>query len=428
MLKKLALTFLTFLFVFAPVFAVENEVKLSEELSPPEADQLVAETTNYQLSKTPVNVFVRENCSHCADEEEFLAQLQETRNDFTVFYHDIGEEIHYQHFDELTSLEKIPKATPVTLVGNTIIQGFGSAKSTGVRIQEILNASAEKETLNFEEFIASGGSGNIETVEGGVCEDTGEVCEVPQSSYLVDVPFFGVVDVAKYSLPMMAVVLGFIDGFNPCAMWVLVTFLIVLLQIGDRRKMFQIAGIFIFAEAVMYYLILNVWFTAWDFVGLDRFVTPLIGFIAVGGGVFFLYEGITSDGTCKVTNPQQRAKIHFKIKNLVAQPMTWITILSILALAFSVNVIEFACSIGIPQAFTKILDLNLLSTFKEQMLILIYTFFYMVDDLIVFWIALAGIEKLGITHKYSKYSNLIGGVLMLLLGGLLIFAPEFLKF
>jgi cytochrome c biogenesis protein CcdA/glutaredoxin len=426
MLKKLALTFLTFLFTFAPVFGVETEVKLSEEANYQSA---YAEASADKLQKTPVNVFVREGCSHCQDEEEFLTQLQETRNDFTVFYHDIGEEVHYQHFDALTTLEKIPKSTPVTLVGNTIIQGFGSADSTGVRIQELLDVSAGKDTLSFEEFIVAGGSGGqVEIIEGGVCEETDEFCEVPESRYLVDVPFFGVVDVMKYSLPTMAVILGFIDGFNPCAMWVLVTFLIVLLQIGDRRKMFQIAGIFIFAEAVMYFLILNVWFTAWDFVGLDRFVTPLVGFIAVGGGVFFLYEGITSDGTCKVTNPQQRAKIHFKIKNLVAQPMTWITILSILALAFSVNVIEFACSIGIPQAFTKILDLNLLSTFKEQMLILIYTFFYMVDDLIVFWIALAGIEKLGITHKYSKYSNLIGGVFMLLLGGLLIFAPELLRF
>ena len=423
MLKRIALTFFTFIFAFAPVFAVGNDSGISVK------ENYELTSTNYELSKTPVNVFVREKCAHCQDEEEFLDELQKERNDFEVFYHDIGEAVHYVHFDELTSLEKIPKATPITLVGNMIIQGFGSANSTGVRIREILDISQGKATLNFAEFIAAGGSGgNVETVTDGTCEDSEEVCAIPESRYLVDIPFFGAVDVAQYSLPMMAVVLGFIDGFNPCAMWVLVTFLIVLLQIGDRRKMFQIASLFILAEAVMYFLILNVWFTAWDFVGLDGFVTPLVGLIAVGGGVFFLYEGLTSDGTCKVTNPEQRAKIHSKIKDLVARPMTWVTILSILALAFSVNVIEFACSIGIPQAFTKILDMNLLSTFREQVLILIYTLFYMVDDVIVFGIALAGVEKLGVTHKYSKYSNLIGGVLMLLLGALLIFAPEVLRF
>lgn len=382
----------------------------------------------FVFAQTPINVFVRENCVHCEDEEIFLDEIATMRNDFEVFYHDIGEIDHRAHFEELTALENIPKVTPITLIGNTIIQGFGSAESTGVRIIEILDASSGKETLDFPEFIAAGGTGKVETVEGGVCEDSEEICELPTDKLLVDIPFIGVVDVAKYSLPTIAVVLGFVDGFNPCAMWVLVTFLIVLLQIGDRRKMFQIAGLFIVAEAIMYYLILNVWFTTWDFVGFDRYVTPIVGIIAIGGAIFFLYEGIFTDGTCKVTNLGQRAKIHSKIKNLVAEPLTWITAGGVLLLAFSVNIIEFACSIGIPQAFTKILQINPLSFLGEQMLMLAYTLFYMIDDVIVFAIALTGVEKLGITHKYSRISNVVGGILMLILGGLLLFAPELLKF
>jgi cytochrome c biogenesis protein CcdA len=450
MLKNFLLTLSTFLLTLTPVFAVGDAISGADETPRPDVHRDTPLIPSYVPTsegfaegaiegddlldanidiKTPVNVFVRDDCVHCQNEEAFLAELQNERQDFEVFYHDIADEMHYSHFDQLTTLEGITKSTPITLLGNTLIQGFGSADSTGVRIRELLDASAGKATLDFPAYIAAGGSGGaVETVEGGVCEEDDEECVAPESRYLVDIPFFGVVDVAKYSLPTMSIILGFIDGFNPCAMWVLVTFLIVLLQIGDKRKMFQIAGLFIFAEAVMYYLILNVWFTAWDFVGLDKFVTPIVGLIAVGGGVFFLYEGITSDGTCKVTNPEQRAKIHGRIKDLAAKPMTWGVVLAILALAFSVNVIEFACSIGIPQAFTKILDINMLSALKEQMLIGIYIAFYMVDDLIVFGIALAGIEKLGITHKYSKYSNLIGGVLMLLLGGLLMFAPELLKF
>ncbi|MFH0833813.1 MAG: glutaredoxin [Patescibacteria group bacterium] len=380
------------------------------------------------VEKTPVNVFVRENCSHCEAEEKFFTELTKTRDDFAVSYHDIGDATHREHFGQLTTLENIPKVTPITLVGNTIVQGFGSADSTGARIIEILDASKGKQTLDFEQFIAAGGSGKVETVEGGTCDDTGEVCEVPTEKLIVDVPFVGAVDVTKYSLPTLSVILGFVDGFNPCAMWVLVTFLIVLLQLGDRRKMFQVAGLFILAEAIMYYLILNVWFKTWDFVGFDKYVTPIVGIVSIGGAIFFLYEGIFTDGTCQVTNLEQRAKIHSKIKNLVMQPLTWITAVGVLLLAFSVNIIEFACSIGIPQAFTKIIQINNLSFLKEQGLMAIYIFFYMIDDLIVFAIALAGIDKLGVTHKYSRISNIIGGILMLILGGLLIFAPNFLKF
>ncbi len=436
MLKKFTLSLLLLFLALQPIL-VNAEVEMIsgvgvadiKEVAEIEEVNLELRTESQELRRTPVSVFVREGCSHCRDEEEFLTDLLEIRDDFTIFYHDIGETAHYQYFETLTSLEKIPRATPITLVGNTIIQGFGSAQSTGIRIIELLDISQGKRTLDLSEFIAVGGSrGKIETEITGACEKDVEICETPEIRHLVDIPFIGAIDIAKYSLPTISIILGFIDGFNPCAMWVLVTFLIVLLQIGDRKRMFQIAILFILAEAVMYFLILNVWFTAWDFVGMDKFVTPIVGLIAIGGGVFFLYEGATSDGTCKITNPEQRAKIHFRVKELAAKPLTWITAAGVLALAFSVNIIEFACSIGIPQAFTKILEINLLSTFAEQMLILLYTLFYMVDDFIVFGIALAGIEKLGITHKYSKYSNLIGGVLMLILGGLLVFAPELLKF
>ena len=92
------------------------------------------------------------------------------------------------------------------------------------------------------------------------------------------------------------------------------------------------------------------------------------------------------------------------------------------------NIIEFACSIGIPQAFTKILNMNYLTGIEHQIYLWIYTLFYMIDDFIIFGIALYSIEKIGITHKYSRYCNLIGGIAMLILGYLLIFNPTALLF
>jgi cytochrome c biogenesis protein CcdA len=274
--------------------------------------------------------------------------------------------------------------------------------------------------------LEAGASGSVVTVDGGTCDEEG--CIVEEQPFMVNVPFYGPIDAKKFSLPVMSLVLGFIDGFNPCAMWVLVTFLIVLIQIGDRKKMWQIAGLFILAEAIMYYLILNVWFTAWDFIGLDRIVTPIIGLLAIGGGIFFLYEYWTSDGTCKVTNPEQRKKIHGKIKDIAEKPMTLAVAAGVIVLALSVNIIEFACSIGIPQAFTKIIEINNLSFLQTQGLMFLYIIMYMVDDLIVFGLALWGAQHLAMTSKYARWCNLIGGLLMVVLGLLLIFAPDVLRF
>ena len=131
---------------------------------------------------------------------------------------------------------------------------------------------------------------------------------------------------------------------------------------------------------------------------------------------------------CKVTNLNQRQKTKQRIENLAANPFTLFTFLAILGIAFSVNIIEFACSIGIPQAFTKILELNQLSLLQTASFIFVYIVFYMIDDFIVFGIALYGLDKLSFATKYSKLSNLLGGAVMILLGLLMIFKPDILMF
>ena len=213
-------------------------------------------------------------------------------------------------------------------------------------------------------------------------------------------------------------------------MWVLVTFLIILMQMGSKRQMWIVVGSFLAAEAIMYYLILNVWLQVWDFIGMDRIITPLVGIVSVVGGLFFLYEWYKSLGTemaCRVVDMEDRSRIVRKIRQLATSKFTLLTLFGIVVLAFSVNIIEFACSIGYPQAFTKIIQVNNLGFWHTQYLMAIYIFFYMVDDLIVFGLALWGFDKIHMTEAFSRWSALLGGLLMLFLGYMLIAHPEILR-
>ncbi|OGI14528.1 MAG: hypothetical protein A2878_02195 [Candidatus Moranbacteria bacterium RIFCSPHIGHO2_01_FULL_54_31] len=376
-----------------------------------------------------VEVFERQDCAHCQAEMEYLRELERQRSDMEVSLIDINTEEGKARFDQFTVSQKLSKATPITVIGATVLQGFDSEKTTGKRIEALIDEHQGQPRIGVGGLLA-GQASAIEQTRGAICDSTTGICTMPAPEpLLVTIPFTDtVIDAAEYSLPVLSGILGLIDGFNPCAMWVLVTFLIVLVQMGSRRRMWTVAGIFILAETLMYYLILNVWFTTWDFVGLDRIVTPIVGALAVGGGIFFLYEWYTSDGTCQVVDLEGRAKISSRIKKLASEPFTWVTAFGVIALAFSVNVIEFACSIGIPQAFTKIIEINNLSFWQTQGYMADYIFFYMIDDFLVFGLALWGFDKLHLTQAYSKWSNLIGGLLMLLLGYLLIFYPEALRF
>ncbi|HAU39552.1 MAG: glutaredoxin [Candidatus Peregrinibacteria bacterium GW2011_GWF2_43_17] len=350
------------------------------------------------------SVFTRETCGHCQDLEEFLeTDFKEAVTNITPKYYDLDDSANYDLFKEFCNNNGLTRSTPTILIGNQIIQGFGGADSTGQQLIDL--ALTMTDNSFFEDY------------------NTQEVSS--SSEMIIEAPFIGEIDLTEYSLPILSVILGFVDGFNPCAMWVLIMFLTILLQAGNRKKMFQMAGIFIIAETLMYYLILNVWYKTWDFVQLDNVVTPIIGAVSVGAGIYFIYEFFTNkDGECKITSYEQKQKISTKIKNLVTLPLTIGVFFGTLALAFSVNIIEFACSIGIPQAFTKVLDLNNLGFVLRQIYIMTYTLFYMMDDFLVFGIALFSFQFLGLTTKYTRYCLIIGGTIMLVLGYFFIFAPE----
>ena len=378
-----------------------------------------------------IDVLERDVCGHCQAEREFLLRFQKSHPEADIRFHDVYETEGAELLGKVSERTGLPRATPTTIIGGRfVLQGFESPDTTGKILDSIFSrAKREEISGSLSDTLANGGA--LERTDTGapICNAETGICTNPKNPLsAIKVPFTGkTLDVSGYSLPLLASVLGFIDGFNPCAMWVLVTFLLVLIQTGSRARMWSIAGLFIVAETVMYYMILNVWFTTFNFVGLDRIVTPIVGLVSIGGGIFFLYEWRKNDGTCQIVDAKGRSKISGQIKKLASEPLTWISAIGVIMLAFSVNVIEFACSIGIPQAFTKILEINHLGFLGTQTLMAIYIFFYMIDDFLVFGLALWGFEKLHLTATYSRWANLIGGILMLLLGSMLIFAPGVLQ-
>ena len=103
-------------------------------------------------------------------------------------------------------------------------------------------------------------------------------------------------------------------------------------------------------------------------------------------------------------------------------------IIGIITLAISVNIVELLCSAGLPLVFSELLAINNITGLKAVLYDLIYIFFFMLDDFIIFIIAIKTMDVVGISTKYNKYSHLIGGIIMLLLGLLLIFKPGWLMF
>ncbi len=386
----------------------------------------------YANTKPEIIVFVREGCGNCAKEEKFLTSNKFVKDNYKVKLLNINKAVNKSEWKTIVDKYGLSKVTPITLIGGEVLVGFDK----NITKQKILSIDNTSSVYDMDFYLQNNNS-VAEISDDFTCSvDSASTCSLSQSETLQDksimiLPFFGEINIKETSLITISSVLGFIDGFNPCAMWVLLTFLIILSQIGDKKKMIYLVGLFIFAEAVMYFFILNVWYQTWDFIALDNLVTPAVGVLALGSGVYFLYKWYKSNGqlTCDVTSLEHQQKTTQKIKDVVSKPITIITTLAVLALAFSVNIIEFACSVGIAQSFTKILELNDLSFIGRQFYIFIYTLFYMADDFLIFALAIFGFGKFHtVGTKYSHLSMLIGGILMLILGFLLLLRPDLLMF
>jgi len=133
-------------------------------------------------------------------------------------------------------------------------------------------------------------------------------------------------------------------------------------------------------------------------------------------------------GGCETSEDEKRQKLFSRLKRVVYEEKLWLAIGGIAVLAFGVNLFELMCSAGLPAVFTSVLSLNNLPTWQYYLYILGYILLYMLDDFIIFVIAMITLKATGISSKYANWARLIGGVVMLYIGYAMLFHPENLAF
>ena len=135
-----------------------------------------------------------------------------------------------------------------------------------------------------------------------------------------------------------------------------------------------------------------------------------------------------NDSGCHVVDSKKRKKLFKKVDKILKEEKTIIALIGIIALAVSVNIVELACSLGFPAIFSEILSLNNITGASRIIYLIIYVLFYMIDELVVFTIAVSTLSISAKSTKYTKYVNLIAGIIMILIGLLLMIKPEWVMF
>jgi len=352
-----------------------------------------------------IDFFYSAICPHCAKEHEFLKELKTKYPEIEIKeYEVISSQENQKILDGFYEKYQVPQKdrgwVPVTFTPTKYFIGFNEQIAKEIE-------SCIKECLLGEK-------------------------PAPQK---IKIPIIGEVDLSKMSLPVLTITVGALDGLNPCAMWILLFLIALLINTRSRKRMWLVGGTFILTSGIVYFLLLSAWlnlFLAISYVNLTRI---LIGVFAIGIGIWQIKNFITfKPGVCKVTDGktsfQDRIKNGLKnqAEKLALSPLTLAMIGGLIILALGVNLVEFFCSAGLPAIYTRILTLSQISTLSYYFYLLLYTFIFMLDDLIVLSLAIITLSRIGFTEKYNYWSTLIGGLLILILGILLIFKPEFLMF
>lgn len=368
-----------------------------------------------------VYLFHQESCPHCKKEIQYLEELKNKYSNLDVVTYEVSQNIMNYNFMNRV-IEKTGIVTngqvPFTIIGTDYYIGFEDhvKKSIKDSIDKFLN---DKNSIDV-----------IAKVKNG--EDVSNIKYNVDPKSTKVIPILGEIDAKKVSLPLVAIVIGAVDGFNPCAMWVLLFLIGMLFHMKDKKKMWILGITFLLTSAVMYLLIMAAWLkVALSFMTVV-WLRIFIAIVALVAGLVnlnsYIKEKKRKDDGCEIVDEKKRKKMFTKIKKITSEKKFILAIFGIIALAISVNLVELACSAGLPLIFTQILALNDLSTFEYVIYMLIYILFFLIDDIVVFVIAMLTLNIKGISSKYGKYSHLIGGIIMILIGILMIFKPEWLMF
>lgn len=389
---------------------IEQEATSNQQIaSEQKSSDITAEET--KIEKSDVHVFIHPQCGHCHKELAWFKDINIEKKfpHINLVIHDIttpGKGDLMQFYGKSFGIESRYLGTPLLVYGDQYVMGFGSAKTTGQDILKLLDPNKDDKTAPSSVSFK------------------GEKEELKES---ITLPIFGEVSLVKTSIPLLAIILGTVDGFNPCAMWVLVFLISIIAELNDRRKIYTLIGTFLMASGILYFLFMTAWLNLFLFVGYVKAITLAIGLSALYFGFTSIYDYIKSGGQAEChVDFQSQSKTKSKIKTLVSAPLTIATFSGIVLLAFAVNSIEFVCSSALPAIFTQVLTLADISMFSYYMYILLYVLFFMIDDLIIFMFAAFAIEKFA-GDKYAGYCKVIGGVILIALGIFMTFFPNLLR-
>jgi len=346
-----------------------------------------------------INFFYSQTCPHCAREERFLGELEEKHPEIKINRFVVSKRDNVGLLEEFYKEYEVPVEyygmVPITFTNERYFLGFNEEIREGI----------EGCILECEKDNISKGNTTIIDLEGNI-----------------NLPVIGKINIKKYSLPVLAVVLGTLDGFNVCSLGALVLILGLVLALGSRKKVLIFGGLFILTTTVVYGFLIVLWYQIFSFfVPYMRVMEILIGLLGIGGGIYFLRQFVKfkkQGPACEISMGEGIvSRFSSKFQQSFKESGSIILLLgSVLLFAGIITIVEFPCSAVVPVAFAGVLVQSQLSIFHYLLYIALFVLFYMLDEIVIFLIAFFTMKIWLASNKAIIWITLIEGIILSALG------------
>lgn len=377
------------------------------------APQGLAASEQQQNGTGPLRLYLfwGKGCPHCSEEMEFLKTLKQKYpmlevKDYEV-WHDKQNALLFDRIIKAAGGRSA--GVPGTVIGSRIFIGFNV--QTARAIEDTIARCRELGCPDAMELIAR--------------PPADRPREEPKA---VALPFFGEVDPAKMSLPLFTVLIGGLDSFNPCAFFVLLFLLSLLIHARSRQKMLIIGGIFVLFSGMIYFIFMAAWLNIFLIIGRLTMITLIAGLIALATAAinikdfFFFQKGISL-----MIPEQAKPRLFERMRKLLRSPSSPAMVAGTVVLAVTANAYELLCTAGFPMIYTRVLTLHKLTAAQYYLYLVLYNVVYVIPlaAIVVVITVTLGARKL--TEWQGRKLKLISGLMMLSLGMVLIINPALLN-
>lgn len=349
-----------------------------------------------------------ETCGHCANAKPVIDQMEadldwlevvristQTATDAEV---DLALALAADVNEEIVGV-------PTFLFCEQMDVGFDSAETTGASMERALTACRAD--------IAAADAGSTP-----VDDDEEEL----------RVPVLGDIDADAVSLPLFTIAIAGLDAFNPCAFFVLLFLLSLLVHARSRWRMALVGGVFVLISGVMYFAFMAAWLNVFLVTGQLRWVTTVAGLVALTLAVFSLKDYFLPDSAGSISIPDSaKPGLFARMRRLTTADALPTVLVGTVALAAVANSYELLCTAGFPLVFTRVLTLNDLSTSTYYGYVALYNVVYVIPLLVIVGVFVWTLGSRKLSETEGRFLKLMSGSMMFGLGLLLLVKPDLLE-